>query len=77
MRPKTARMKYSVCFKDARGITERSEVTPFPSDADALSYARAELSKNAIVEVWKGDNLLARLFRDHAEQSWPAPAMQR
>ena len=40
-------MNYSVCFKDARGITERSEVTPFPSDTEALSYARAELPGNA------------------------------
>ncbi len=57
-------MKYSVCFKDAFGATERSEFTPFTDDAAATAYAQTNLSRNAIIEVWHGDALISRLFRD-------------
>lgn len=54
-------MKYSISYKSAQGITDRSEFLPFDSDAEACAYAAEEGRKSPIVEVWKGDNLLVRL----------------
>ena|SRR5690242_15913559 len=57
-------MKYSICFLDEMGRALRSEFETFESDDEAVAYARAGVPDNDIVEVWKGEGLLARLFRD-------------
>jgi hypothetical protein len=56
-------MNYSIRYKDALGITARSEFLPFDADADASGYAKETMAKNAMVEVWKGDALVLRLER--------------
>lgn len=55
-------MNYSVQYKNARGITARSEFLPFETDEAAVEYGRDSSSQNAIVEVWKSGTLVARLF---------------
>jgi len=61
-------MNYSVCFLDDLGRTLRSEFDPFENDNAAVTYGRAGLSGgNGFVEVWKGEHLLTRLFRDRAK----------
>lgn len=57
-------MNYSIRYLNERGITERSEFLPFDTDAAAGAHAHSDLSRHFIVEVWKGDNLLTRTFRD-------------
>lgn len=57
-------MNYSICMLDAGGRTQRTAFDPFDDDAAALRRARLELSKSDIVEVWKNDQLVARLFRE-------------
>jgi hypothetical protein len=47
-----------------RGITERSEFLPFETDGEATQHAQIEMPRHFIVEIWKGDNLLNRTFRD-------------
>lgn len=54
-------MKYSISYKDAAGITTRSECLQFDTDEDASAFAKQDLPKNALIEVWKGDKLLVRL----------------
>lgn len=55
-------MNYSIQYKNARGITARSEFLPFATDADAMEHGREGSGRDAIVEVWKGDHLLVRLL---------------
>ena len=55
-------MNYSIQYKDAHGITARSEFMPFATDIEAMDHGREGSGRNAIVEVWKGDHLLVRLF---------------
>jgi hypothetical protein len=57
-------VNYSIRYLNERGITERSEFLPFDTDSAATTYAEVELPRHFIVETWKGDNLLARTFRD-------------
>lgn len=57
-------MNYSIRYKDAKGITSRSEFLPFATDGEAQSYATVELPNCGTVEVWKGDDLLVRLQGD-------------
>ena len=54
-------MNYSIRYKDAKGITSRSEFLPFDTDGAARTYAADELPSSPMIEVWKGDDLLARL----------------
>ena len=54
-------MNYSIRYKDAKGITNRSEFLPFATDGEAKHYANTELPKNSMIEVWKNDDLLVRL----------------
>ena len=63
-------MQYSVCFLDKHGLTRRSETDPFDDDAAAIANARTQSPNDAIVEVWKDEELIVRVFRD----SPPAPA---
>ncbi len=66
-------MNYSVCFKDALGCTSRSEFTPFYNDAAAITYAQTKLPGSVMIEVWNGEHLVSRLFRDAltpATSSW-------
>jgi len=53
---------YSIQYKNARGQTARSESLAFASDAEAVIHGRATSGANAIIEVWKGDRLVVRLF---------------
>lgn len=57
-------MNYSIRYKDAKGITIRSEFLPFGADGEASAYARSALPKNELIEVWHGDGLVVRLERD-------------
>ena len=57
-------MNYSVQYKNAGGITERSEFLPFDTDSEANAYAQIDLPRYFIVEVWKGNALVTRTFRD-------------
>ena len=57
-------MNYSVKYLDPGGLTERSEFLPFDTDAEANAHAQLDLPRHFIVEVWKGDALLTRSFRD-------------
>lgn len=54
-------MNYSISYKDAAGITLRSECLPFGGDEEASAFARKDLSKTALIEVWKGEHLVVRL----------------
>lgn len=57
-------MNYSIRYLNERGITERSEFLALESDAAAADHARLDLRRHFSVEVWRGDNLLSRIFRD-------------
>ena len=54
-------MNYSIRYKDAKGITSRSEFLPFDTDSAARTYAAEELPSSPMIEVWNGDDLLVRL----------------
>lgn len=56
-------MNYSIRYKDAMGITIRTEFLPFGDDEQASGYARDHAGKTAMVEVWKADALVVRLDR--------------
>ena len=55
-------MTYSIHYKSAPGLAARSETLPFASDAEAAMHGRAKSGAHAIIEVWKGDRLVVRLF---------------
>lgn len=57
-------MNYSICLLDAGGITQRTLFGPHEDDAAALAAARALMVSSPIVEVWKNELLVARLFRE-------------
>jgi hypothetical protein len=55
---------YSICYLDAGGRTQNSEFLPFEDNGVAIDFARIGLLRSAIVEVWKDNNLVSRLFRE-------------
>ncbi len=55
---------YSICYLDARGHTQSSEFLPFDDNGTAVGFARIGLIRSDIVEVWKDNDLVERLFRD-------------
>jgi hypothetical protein len=57
-------MNYSICLLDAGGRTQHTAFGPFDDDAAALAQARTQVAGSPIVEVWKNDQLVARLFRE-------------
>lgn len=57
-------MNYSICLLDKGGRTRRTAYGPYDDDAAALAHAHTEIPGSAMVEVWKEEHLLARLFRD-------------
>lgn len=57
-------MTYSIRYQNDDGITERSEFLAFDSDAAASDHAQLSSGRHFIVEIWKGDQLLSRIFRD-------------
>lgn len=61
-------MNYSICLLDAGGRTQRTEFGLFDDDAAALIQARSEVEASPIVEVWKDNRLVARLYRDPLRQ---------
>jgi hypothetical protein len=67
-------MHYAIAYKNSAGHTQRSEFTRFDSDSDALNHGRRGVRDNAIVEVWKGDQLLARLGDGEAKAASPPSA---
>jgi hypothetical protein len=62
---------YSVCYLDTQGRTQGSEFLPFADNKAAVAYARIGMVVNAIVEVWKGGDLVARLYRDAPQINLP------
>lgn len=54
---------YSICYLDALGRTRRSELLEFEGDDAAIGHARAGLIGNAIVEVWRNNTLVTRLYQ--------------
>lgn len=62
---------YSICFLDRQGRTQGSEFLPFADNKAAVAYARIGMVRNAIVEVWKGGDLVARLYRDAPQINLP------
>jgi hypothetical protein len=57
-------MNYSICLLDKGGCTQRTQFGPYEDDAAALVQARKDVDSSPIVEVWRGEQLVARLFRD-------------
>lgn len=55
---------YSIRYLDAGGHTQNSEFLPFEDNRIAVDFARIGLVRSAIVEVWKDDDLVERLYRD-------------
>lgn len=55
---------YSICYLDAAGRTQNSELLPFEDGPSAIDFARTGLVRSAIVEVWKDNELVRRLFRE-------------
>jgi hypothetical protein len=58
---------YSVRYLDALGRTQTSEFLPFEDNKLATDYARIGMIRSPIVEVWRGDDLVARLFQQPRE----------
>lgn len=59
-------MNYSIRYLNESGVTERSEFLAMESDAAAAHHAKLDLPRYFMVELWKGDDLLSRVFRDAA-----------
>ena len=57
-------MNYSIRYQNDNGITERSEFLAFDSDAAAADHAETDSGRHFIVEIWKGEDLLSRTYRD-------------
>jgi len=57
-------MNYSICLLDIGGRTQRTTYGPFDDDIAALVQARVEVAVSPIVEIWKNDRLVARLYRE-------------
>ena len=57
-------MNYSIRYQNDKGITERSEFLAFETDVAATDHAKIDLARHSIVEIWKGNELLSRTFRD-------------
>jgi hypothetical protein len=55
---------YSISYLDKGGRTELSEFLTFDDNPAAVAHARIGLLKNHIVEIWTGDNLVTRLYRE-------------
>jgi len=55
---------YSICYLDSEGLTQNSEFLPFEDKRTAVDFARIGLVRSAIVEVWKDNDLVERLYRD-------------
>lgn len=55
---------YSVHLLDARGRTLTTDLMPFADRNAAILFARKIQSDHAIVEVWRENTLVIRLFRD-------------
>lgn len=60
--PGAAHLKYSIQYKNGRGLTSHSEFLSFETDLEAIAHGRSGSGRDAIIEVWKGENLLVRLF---------------
>ncbi|MEQ1812694.1 MAG: hypothetical protein ABL889_22395 [Terricaulis sp.] len=57
-------MNYSICLLDSGGRTQHTHFGAFDNDGVALAQARSDLKTSSIVEVWKDELLLARLFQE-------------
>ena len=55
---------YSICYLDSAGHTQSSELLPFEDKRSAVDFARIGLVRSAIVEVWKDNDLVERIYRD-------------
>lgn len=57
-------MNYSICQLDTSGRTLRTAFGPYDDDDAALAQANIDVSVSPIVEVWKDNLLVARLYQD-------------
>ena|SRR5690242_16541586 len=55
---------YSVRYLDKGGRAVRSEFMPFDTNPAAVAYARIGLLRNDVIEIWRDDNLVTRLYRE-------------
>lgn len=67
---------YLIRYLDALGRTRNSESHSFESNPAATAYARIGLVRNAIVEVWRDMDLVARLFQNVTSDAQNIPAAQ-
>src|SRR6185436_17967483 len=62
---------YSIGYLDSEGRTEGSQLLPFDDNKAAIDYARIGVVRNAVVEVWKDNDLVTRLYRDAPQPNLP------
>jgi hypothetical protein len=60
---------YSICYLTEQGLTNASELLPFEDNSAATAFARIGLVRNAIVEVWRENELVVRLFQAGAPET--------
>lgn len=65
-------MNYSVRYLDSVGKTTNSIFAPFETDVLAIAFARGKLPTSAIVEVWRDNRLISRLFKNPRTQTAPS-----
>ncbi len=66
---------YSICYLDSQGRTESTQFLPFEDHTAAAAYARIGVIRSAIVEVWKGENLITRLYHDAPQINLPGASI--
>lgn len=60
---------YSIRYLDLLQRQQASDFKPFKDDSAATEFARLGLVQNAVVEVWKNNELVIRLHRPPAAES--------
>jgi len=63
LRARSGSVNYSFSYKNVAGLTQHSEFIAFDDDRAAIAHGKLDADANAIVEIWKNDNLLLRLTR--------------
>jgi hypothetical protein len=59
--------EYSTRYSDARGWATHLEADAFAADEDAISHARNTMQSNFMVEVWNGNDLVARIMQPDSQ----------
>jgi hypothetical protein len=65
----TSMRAYSIRYLDLLQRQQASDFKPFKDDSAATEFARLGLVQNAVVEVWKNNELVIRLHRAPAAES--------